>query len=75
MGVNAKIFGRICKLSKLCRNYGQFRVARWHIFKPKIPTWLKILKAMELKMLGNFFPFGICYIHPFGIYDANLAYF
>jgi hypothetical protein len=30
------------------------RVARWYLFKPKIPIWVKIGRALEWKMFAYF---------------------
>jgi hypothetical protein len=45
-----------------------FRVARWFIFKPKIPIWVKIWRALAWKTLlyfmtiwNIFWSFGIIY--------------
>jgi hypothetical protein len=40
------------------------RVARWYIFKPKIPIWV-ILEGLEMEMVGIFYgplqPLGTFY--------------
>jgi hypothetical protein len=48
------------------------RVARWFIFKPKIPIWVQIWRALELKMLVYFMsmllPFGIFLVSWYNVW-------
>jgi hypothetical protein len=63
------------------------RVARWHIFKPKIPIWVNFGGSnIQLKMLEYFvaiwsilWPFGLfvaiwSILWPFGIFYSYLVY-
>jgi hypothetical protein len=56
------------------------RVARWHIFKSKIPIWVNFGGNCKGRYWYILWPFGlltpICYILcPFGIFYGNLVYF
>jgi hypothetical protein len=39
------------------------RVARWFIFKPKIPIWVNFGRALDWKNGYTLWPFGIFYGH------------
>jgi hypothetical protein len=43
------------------------RVARWYIFKPKIPSWV-ILEGLAMEDVGNI-------IWPFGLFYDHMVYF
>jgi hypothetical protein len=73
----------LCETESLCH---QIRVARWYIFKAKIPVWVNFLGSCNGRV-GIFYghlvyftavwyisrPFGIFW--PFGMICVNLAYF
>jgi hypothetical protein len=50
------------KIYRLC-----VKVARWYIFKPKIPIWVNFGGLWNGK--------GWCIILPFGIYYRHVVYF
>jgi hypothetical protein len=50
------------------------RVARWYIFKPKIPIWVNFLGACNGRGWYILWPFGLFYGH-FGIFVGYLLYF
>jgi hypothetical protein len=58
---------------KFPRNVGS-RVARWFIFKPKIPLWV-IWRAFDLKMLYILWPFWIFYRHLVYIFYYHFVHF
>jgi hypothetical protein len=49
------------------------RVARWYIFKLKIPIWVNIGGPWNGKGWYILWPFGICYGHLFGILCGHLV--
>jgi hypothetical protein len=58
------------------------RVARWYIFRPKIPIWVNFRGTRELKMLVYFMvighilrPFGVFYGHLVKLCRSDLVYF
>jgi hypothetical protein len=60
------------------KNWITARIARWHIFKPKVPIWENFVGPWEGKWWDILWPIGIYYGHllytylcPFG----NLVYF
>jgi hypothetical protein len=44
----------------------RFRVARWYIFKPKIPLWVNFRGSWNGKGWYILWPFGIYILRPFG---------
>jgi hypothetical protein len=46
------------------------RVARWYLFKPKIPIWLNFGGASELKMLVYFMVIWNI-LQPFGTFNVH----
>jgi hypothetical protein len=70
------------RVNRSGRNSGHSGVARWFVFKPKIPILVKMWRALEYKMLLFFMtfwnilrPVGIIYIQQFGIACGRLVYF
>jgi hypothetical protein len=57
------------------------RVARWHIFKPKIPIWVNFGGSCNGRCWFIFWPFGLFYnyrvyfVAIFGIMYGHLVYF
>jgi hypothetical protein len=49
------------------------RVARWYIFKPKIPTWVNF-GILAMKDVGKF-QGHLVMLLPFGIFYCHLVYF
>jgi hypothetical protein len=50
------------------------RVARWYIFKPKIPIWVNFGGVLQLKMLVYFVAIWSI-LQPFGVFCGYLVYF
>jgi hypothetical protein len=59
----------------------QHRVTRWHIFEPKIPTWVNFRGFCNGQCWYNICPFGlfngylVYFLWPFGIFYGYLVYF
>jgi hypothetical protein len=63
------------------------KVARWYIFKPKLPIWVNFGGSCNGRCLYTLWPFGIFYGHlvyftaiwstlkPFGIFCGHLVFF
>jgi hypothetical protein len=49
------------------------RVARWHIFKPKIPTWVNWEGPAEEDV--DVFYNQLVYLRPLGMFCGHLVYF
>jgi hypothetical protein len=52
-----------------------FRVPRWHIYKPKIPIWVKFGGSYNGGCWSILWPFGIHILWSFGIFYGHLVYF
>jgi hypothetical protein len=50
----------------------QRRVARWHIFKPKIPTWVNFGRSCNGRCWYILWPFGLFYCHL--VYIVSIWY-
>jgi hypothetical protein len=58
------------------------RVARWHIFKPKIPISVNLVGSCNLRCWHTLWPFGpfilrpfLYILRPFGVFYSYLVYF
>jgi hypothetical protein len=51
------------------------RVARWHIFKPKISFWVNFGGPCNGRCWYILWPFGIFYVLLFGIFGGHMEYF
>jgi hypothetical protein len=49
------------------------RVARWHIFKPKIPIWVYFGGPWNLKNCYNICPFALYVLQPFDTFYGHLV--
>jgi hypothetical protein len=61
------------------KNVFEYRVVRWFVFKPKIPTWVNFGGSCNRKCY-IFWPFGLFYGHwkyftAFGIFCGHVVYF
>jgi hypothetical protein len=57
------------------------RVARWFVFKPKIPIWVNCLGVFQWKILAHFYDHLVYFkaianiLRPFGTFCGHLVYF
>jgi hypothetical protein len=53
----------------------QSRVARWYIFKPKIPIWVKFGGCCDVIFWYILWPFGLCLCYGHLVYFVAIWYF